>query len=133
MFAVPRHADPETRKALRRAWFRDKRSAQAAYLDTVVPGFKSEENARARRVARKTKYGLTLAQFDAMLVAQGFECAICSTPLTDGRRTSVDHCHATGKVRGLLCGHCNSGLGFFKDSPDKLFAAATYLTPALVA
>jgi hypothetical protein len=71
-----------------------------------------------------SKYGLTLQQFTAMRVMQGDVCAICKDPLSPAY---VDHCHTTGRVRGLLCNHCNKGLGFFRDHPSLLTAAADYL------
>jgi hypothetical protein len=52
-------------------------------------------------------------------------CQICSLP--DRRALNVDHCHTTGKVRGLLCDSCNKGLGMFKDNPDLLTNAVKYL------
>lgn len=65
----------------------------------------------------------------AWMEQQGL-CAICSVPLTKGRGPTAvhaDHDHASGATRGLLCGHCNRGLGFFRDSPKALQAAVTYL------
>ena len=75
-------------------------------------------------------YGITLADFDAMLARQGGVCAICGTDRPRGRagRLHVDHCHDTGRVRGLLCHACNTGLGHFGDSLERLRAATTYLT-----
>ncbi len=70
-------------------------------------------------------YGLTLVDYRAMVAAQAGVCAICTKPCS--RSLSVDHCHTTGKIRGLLCIACNKGLGFFKDSTDLLAAAAGYL------
>lgn len=63
--------------------------------------------------------------FAALLTAQGGACALCRA-ITD-YRLLVDHCHATGVVRGLLCRRCNAGLGFFLDSPEVLRAAAAYV------
>ena len=58
---------------------------------------------------------------------QAGRCAICARMLGPGRHTNVDHCHTTGKVRGLLCHKCNNGLGRFEDSIDSLKAAIQYL------
>lgn len=77
-----------------------------------------------QRSKRKYKYGLTEEVYSAMLEAQGGRCAIC--PSTT--KLSVDHCHDTGKVRGILCHTCNVGLGMFHNSPRKLRAAARYLS-----
>ena len=78
---------------------------------------------------RERKYGLSETEFFALFVEQGGECAICSTPLTivGPERANVDHDHATGVVRGLLCWQCNTGIGKFRDDPDVLSAASAYL------
>lgn len=55
-------------------------------------------------------------------------CAICKLPEASDRSLSLDHCHETGKIRGLLCNACNVGLGSFRDSPENLIAASEYLT-----
>lgn len=75
----------------------------------------------------KVKYGLTGADVDAMVAAQGGCCAICKSKTHGHKNWHVDHDHVTGCVRGVLCGHCNPGLGNFKDSPAALVSAAVYL------
>lgn len=71
-------------------------------------------------------YGLTPEDYEMLLVNQEERCAICGeTPLRGV--LYVDHDHETGKVRGLLCGACNSGLGQFRDDPNVLRAAIDYL------
>lgn len=79
-------------------------------------------------------YGLDEEAYQALLVAQNYVCAICQSPETwidartgDPRRLAVDHCHKTGKVRGLLCGSCNRGIGQFRDDPSLLKRASVYL------
>jgi hypothetical protein len=82
----------------------------------------------ARAGHMRRKFGLTIAQIDAMLERQGGKCAICRTDTPGGRgRFHVDHCHATGRVRGLLCSDCNLGLGRFKDDTELLQTAADYI------
>lgn len=55
-------------------------------------------------------------------------CWICKKPEPiAGRKLSIDHCHDTGKVRGLLCTHCNTGLGHFNHDPDRIDKAIRYL------
>lgn len=76
----------------------------------------------------KAKYGITAAQYDQMLEAQGHGCAICGRrECRTGKALAVDHSHVTGKVRGLLCGSCNKGIGLLQDSPELLTRAARYL------
>lgn len=60
-----------------------------------------------------------------MFDSQGGKCAICSTDIDHSAH--VDHCHTTNKIRSLLCGHCNKGLGHFKDSSEVLALASAYL------
>lgn len=55
-------------------------------------------------------------------------CAICNRPEAETGTLRLDHCHDTGKIRGLLCNGCNMGIGSFKDSPENLIAASEYLT-----
>lgn len=78
---------------------------------------------------RQYLYGLTEDQYRAMLERQGNACAICGSTQWGGKhdRPHVDHDHATGRVRGLLCGSCNYGLGCFRDDPKRLTAAISYL------
>lgn len=78
------------------------------------------------------RYGITSEQYAEMLAAQGGRCAICRTESPGGRKKmmSVDHCHSSNKVRGLLCTNCNAGLGHFRDDPDLLRAAVAYLAPS---
>lgn len=77
-------------------------------------------------------YGLTPDDYLDMYEAQGGVCLICGEggESFGGRRLNVDHDHKTGNVRGLLCGLCNSALGKFKDSPELLRRAASYLEVA---
>lgn len=74
-------------------------------------------------------YGITLEEYDNMLYEQDNGCAICGTKddVVEGRRLAIDHCHDTGKVRGILCSRCNQALGLFCDSVDNLESAAKYL------
>lgn len=80
-------------------------------------------HARPRYLQRQ--YGVTTQQFDAMTAEQGGRCAIC-------QRTQdplhVDHDHGTGRVRGLLCGACNRGIGIFGEDASRLEAALDYLS-----
>ncbi len=96
-------------------------------------------NARRKRNPEATKneclkrdFGITLSQYKVMLSNQHGVCAICSQPETATyrgrlRHLSVDHCHATGKIRGLLCNDCNVGLGWFKDDSTRMRLAADYI------
>jgi len=67
-----------------------------------------------------------------MFEEQNVECQICNVKLNKNRYVGdmavVDHCHATGKIRGLLCNSCNRGLGYFRDNPKFLSNAISYLT-----
>ncbi len=73
-------------------------------------------------------YGISTAEYDELLVRQGGVCAICGAASDSrGRRLVVDHDHATGRVRSLLCGDCNYALGCFKDDANLIRLAAEYL------
>lgn len=81
----------------------------------------------------KKSFGITLQDYQRMAEAQNYQCAICGELETGTdkqgvpRRMPVDHCHATGKIRGLLCSACNKALGGFRDRPDLLRKAAGYV------
>jgi len=81
-----------------------------------------------RRCHLQGTFGITLEEYNDLLEAQDGVCAICGkTPEENGRSLAVDHCHKTGKIRGLLCQVCNAGLGSFKDNQDILRKAIEYL------
>lgn len=80
------------------------------------------------------QFSITVDEYAKMFDKQKGACKICSSPLIcfdgtkrDSERPTVDHCHETGKVRGLLCHKCNSGLGLFNDNPELLQRAINYI------
>lgn len=89
------------------------------------------ENQQKNTVRKRlAPYDLTEEEFKRMLEDQNGRCLICNLrPSGKGPNAvlHIDHCHETGKVRGLLCQACNRGLGFFRDDPARLTAAVDYL------
>jgi hypothetical protein len=91
---------------------------------------RARDNEKMRAANLERLYGITPEQYDEQLAKQNGRCAICTSDNpghTISNRFHVDHDHKTGKFRGLLCGHCNRGLGAFKDKPHVLRAAIEYL------
>jgi hypothetical protein len=75
--------------------------------------------------SRKIKYGISREDYEQMLVDQNNQCAICKKEI--GWEASVDHCHTTNVVRGLLCRKCNLGIGAFKDNIETIRKAIEYV------
>lgn len=82
-----------------------------------------------RKSKMKKMYGISIGDYDRMLEEQGGGCAICGVKVPSERTKyfTVDHCHTTGKVRGLLCTKCNRALGMFNDNPQRVQNAVNYL------
>ena len=79
----------------------------------------------------RRKYGISLADYDAMVASQKGGCAVCGGPPPSKRYFSVDHDHATGAVRGLLCQKCNTLVGYFEKTPDLImFKTRLYISAA---
>ena len=85
----------------------------------------------SRRSKFKNAYGITYDERDRMLVDQGGRCAICGTDDPGAQGWCLDHCHATGRNRGVLCAKCNFALGLLDDDPEKFSAAIEYLLRGL--
>jgi hypothetical protein len=84
---------------------------------------------RAKDQNLRRYYGISLADYIQMLEAQDGRCKICKTDVPGGKGSfHVDHCHNSNKVRGLLCHHCNVGIGHFKDDISTLASAILYLS-----
>lgn len=97
------------------------RTKRRMYPYNKTPAFKTY----IRTWKLRTRYGLIPQQFDQMRDRQLGLCAICLCLPTSG--LCVDHCHVTGKVRGLLCNSCNVGLANFRDNAEALTRAMEYL------
>lgn len=110
-------------------WTRRNPERRLTYKRTYDPSYH-----RARKLMKT--YGISLDDYEYMLDRQGGVCAICSQPETvaygggEGKFLQVDHCHATGLIRGLLCGCCNRGIGMFDDEMKFLPYAIVYLLNA---
>ena len=76
-----------------------------------------------------SQFGMTIADYNALLARQNGACRICKTKPA-GRRLAVDHCHLTDTIRSLLCNNCNLGVGNFKDNPALMREAADYIEEA---
>jgi len=102
--------------------------------------YRQKNKDRYRSYQLKRKFGITLLDYKKLLRKQNGTCALCAATSSKGgigvgigknskgiRRLSVDHCHKTGKIRGLLCSNHNRGLGMFSDSIVELLKAIKYL------
>lgn len=85
-----------------------------------------EKHGGARNYHLRRRYGITVEHFERMFAEQGGLCAICR----EAPAEHVDHDHATGRVRALLCFNCNGALGQFRDRPELMLAAYAYLQGA---
>lgn len=95
-----------------------------------VSAWKRRNPDKARDTQFRLKYGITLAEYNQMLVDQDGGCAVCGRKETGHRKMAhfcVDHDHVTGAIRGLLCNSCNVALGAAGDSATRLRALADYL------
>jgi hypothetical protein len=121
-----RHTCKKCHTANSKKWY-------ASNRDTVLAKRKIERDEQPDRseVMRLARYDLTLDSYRKIRDAQQGKCAVCGNKpedLSDGRTgLVVDHDHVNGKVRSLLCHACNVGLGNFKDNPDFLRKAASYI------
>jgi hypothetical protein len=84
--------------------------------------YEKNKNQKLKRI-----FGISYDEYLNMLAAQNNCCAICGTDTPGARAFAVDHCHDTGKIRGLLCSKCNTGIGNLKDDIDLLKRAIQYL------
>jgi hypothetical protein len=125
-YAASSTTDKERMLAQCRAYRQANRDKDLARKRAYRQANREAIQARRRGPQIKRDYGLTLADVAIMERTQRGRCWICKTPF-GVKGFQVDHCHATGKVRGLLCGSCNSGLGFFGDNPGLLKRAIKYL------
>lgn len=119
-----RKAHPDKKKAASDAW----RKANKERWNETGKAWK-KRHPSAMRIYQLRKHSLTPETFAVLLESQGGKCAICGTSEWGGpgKRPHVDHDHKTGAVRGLLCVRCNSGIGQFKESTQRLLLAVDYL------
>tara|TARA_B100001250_G_C19601306_1_gene700751 strand:+ start:59 stop:481 length:423 start_codon:yes stop_codon:yes gene_type:complete len=100
-----------------------------ALVDSKLTGDSREKYLRMRRNGNLLRaYGITADEYDVLLETQGNVCAICREYPYQHKKLAVDHDHATGRVRGILCENCNRGIGMFKDRPELLQSAIEYLS-----
>ena len=123
--AARHRANPTPARERAKAWNQDHpEQVKARRARYVADGRKQASD---RRSHLRRKYGITPEQYDEMLAAQGGGCAICGRPPRPDISLHVDHDHATGAVRGLICFQHNNALGDFDDDPTLLAKAVAYL------
>ena len=128
-------------KSVRRAFascHKDKKHFARGMCETCYSAWK-RANRSGRQIANTTewfrdrhfrsKFGITAAERDRLVAAHGGKCCLCGQPDGKGRGKvlHIDHCHQTGRIRGVLCGSCNQGIGLLRDDPALLARAIAYL------
>ncbi len=130
----------KSQTAYNRKWYKDNKDKAKASSRKHYENNKEAQRTRMKELYQKNKidwiaksenarllrsYGISREEYNKMLAEQNEVCAICKQK--DNKRLAVDHCHKTGKVRGLLCAKHNRALGAFNDDPSLLEAAIKYL------
>ena len=104
-----------------------KRDGHKPRCKTCASIYFQENRAEKLDKARIRNYGVTREEFDQMIKDQDGSCEICKLPFVPNKTPHVDHCHTTNRIRGLLCNHCNRGLGGFRDSIKIMQSAQEYI------
>lgn len=125
----------EERRAYRRQWAAKNPEKIRAYSrkhyrsNTPTEEQKARKSFTQKRRHLETKYGITPEQWDTMYAAQGGVCAVCKVPGRVGKhgKLAVDHCHTTGRIRGLLCTPCNVSIGILGETPEQWEVVWRYL------
>lgn len=116
----------ERMKKWRAAWTPEQRALQ----NERSRQWREKDPARAKMFVReatlKQRYGITQADYEALLAQQNGVCAVCGEA-PEGRALDVDHCHETGQVRGLLCRSCNIALGMLRECSGRITAMRDYI------
>jgi hypothetical protein len=135
---TPKHDRPP----VVRAWKRPARMVPTCHPDAeygahglcqpcYLAAYRQENRERLLHLSKRkhylTNYGITLEERDQLIAQQGGVCAICKQPPAKGKVLHVDHCHKTGKVRGMLCHLCNSHLGLVDRDPAVLTRLTAYV------
>ncbi len=122
-----RKKDPELVKKHRernKQWYNDNKEKKRNKNKEWI----QNNPAKFRNSNLKARFGIDLEEYTRILDSQDRKCSICGIDYDSlDYELSVDHCHTTGNIRGLLCKQCNSGLGFFKDNEEFLHKAIEYL------
>lgn len=110
----------------------NRRKNEARRVSSDKPPERLAEIRRKNLSSALRRYGMTLAEFEQMMNRQKGLCAICGNAadpngVKAAGRLHIDHDHTTGQVRDLLCNHCNRGVGAFRDDPDIMRKAITYI------
>lgn len=116
---------PEYKKAWRERNLDRLREYQRQYRQR--PDVRERRKVSLRNGHLRRKFGITIEEFHSMLQDQGSRCKACGGNADMGYGFHVDHCHSTGRIRGILCHGCNTALGLVRESPDRLRKLADYL------
>jgi hypothetical protein len=115
------YKDPDKQSKYHKKWKSEHKEEYREYNRKWVSNNRDKQKASNL----KHKYDMKLSEFNLMRELQGDRCIVCDAGFTTS--PCVDHCHVTGKVRGLLCATCNLMLGYAQDDPSILRRAAEYL------
>lgn len=115
----------EKRRQRRKDYYQKNKEKEKSLMKEWRKANPDRHRKAAKRSHFKKMYGLTEEQVESLLVQANYCCQVC------GRKEdlNIDHCHATGCVRGILCGSCNRALGLLQDSPEVITSLLTYITP----
>ena len=116
-------------------WYKHRSSSRGFYIHCKECMKRKQREAWARNATPEKRrkwmlkgvYNITPEEYDAIARAQDYVCAICKQECPSGQHLSIDHCHDSGEVRGLLCKTCNRAIGQLKDNPERVLAAYQYL------
>lgn len=133
-----RDSNPEKDKIRRKDWRKMNREKDNSTKRSWAKNNPEKAALCTRKGSLKYNYGITLDEYNLILLKQDNKCSICKQPETQIdkrynriRSLAVDHDHVSGDIRGLLCGNCNKGLGHFKDNIKYLKSAIEYLEKAV--